>query len=1096
MLHFVKKYLFVVLTGLLSAFPLFSQDDPLRFEQILPGSDENSNTITKILQDRQGFLWFGTKKGLIRYDGYQFAQYKYNLNKTGGISGDFIRDFAEDNHGDLWMAIENGGLNRYIRARDTFESFRSDESDTTGLPTNDLMTVLPDSNGTIWIGTKKGLCRFDPITRKITRIRLFMNGAEPMIMRIIIDHKGMLWMATRNAGLIAYDPITGIPQYYLHNSADSASVCSNDLWCVYEDKERNLWIGSWGNGLDRFDRSSGKFYHYRYNPKDVSSISSDNIYATYEDHEHRFWISTYGNGLNLLDRTTGKFTRFLHDPDNVNSISSIYSLAIFQDQSGSLWVGAYGKGLNVNFKTWKKVDVQKTIINNKKQVSLGAVQAIFKTSSGNLLIGSAYHALSVYDTTTNRIYTMPLRSRENHEISGFSVLFLHESNKHTIWLGTNLGLARVDYEKKMMDLFKNPWTDFQHTENLCELPDGRLIANVIDNGPYIFDPRIKRFSKLTGETGEIGRLEGKRILCHYHDGDSVLWLGTNRSGLYKYQYQDKRLTQFTVVPNDPHSVSNSVVLVIHPGKDGTLWIGTEGGLNRFDKRNERFKVYREEDGLINDIVYGVMDGREGTLWIITSIGVSRFDPAKETFRNYDHTDGFPDGKFSFKACLRLDDGTLLAGHEQGLVRFHPDDLKDNPYPPPVVVTGFKKLNRAVDFGQNITMINDIELSYKDYLIAFEFAALNFIHPEKNRYAYMIEGFDKQWNYTGKERTAVYTNLDPGTYTFRVRGSNNDGLWNDAGASIRLVINPPIWKTWWAYTFYGLFTLFIIYAGHQWRSRTIRNRNKELTIKVEERTRELRQAQAELVQSGKMASLGEMVAGLSHEINNPVTFVTGNIQNIRHEIKQFLNTPGHKDLTALISEIDHELESSLYGAKRIRDIVQNMKHFSKLDESEYKGIKIHNEIDTILDLFFNQLRDIQFIKQYDSTLNDRLINCYASQINQCLRNIIINAVQAIREAEKNNMRPQGTGQVIIETKQSDHKILMSFTDNGIGIRKEIIDKIFDPFFTTREVGAGKGLGLSEAYGIIQKHNGTITVQSEYSKGTKVEICIPFKQLTCL
>jgi signal transduction histidine kinase len=586
-------------------------------------------------------------------------------------------------------------------------------------------------------------------------------------------------------------------------------------------------------------------------------------------------------------------------------------------------------------------------------------------------------------------------------------------------------------------------------------------------------------------------LDGTRILNFHPDGDSVLWIGTNRFGLFKYRYADDQLMQYLVTPNDTHSISNNVIVGIHPGKNETLWIGTEGGLNHLDQKTGRFKVYREEDGLANDIVYGVFHDARGFTWIISSVAVSRFDPASGAFRNYDHTDGFPDEPFQYRTLCVLEDGSALIGYQKGLVRFHPDDMNDNPHLPPVVLTGFRKLNRDYLFGDNISLIREMRLSYKDYLIAFEFTALNFIHPEKNRYAYMIEGFDENWNYTGKERTAVYTNLNPGTYTFRVKASNNDGVWNEDGLSVRIIIEPPIWKTWWAYSFYIIMTGLLLYAGFHWRSRTIRMRNKELKQKVEERTLELKQTQAELIQTGKMASLGEMVAGLSHEINNPVTFVTGNLENIRSDIKNILKTTNDGELKSVLSDMDQSLASSLYGARRIRDIVQNMKNFSKLDESEYKGIKIHNEIDTILDLFFNQLKDIHFIRQYDSSLNDQLINCYASQINQCLRNIIINAVQAIREAEKKKILPMGTGQVIISSATSDHRIQLSFHDNGVGIPEEIIDKIFDPFFTTREVGVGKGLGLSEVYGIIQKHQGTITVKSELGKGTNVQLMIPMK-----
>lgn len=1065
-----------------------ADEQDYRFIHLVPGKDENTNTILKILRDRKGFMWFGTKMGLIRYDGYSFVNYKYTLNKPDWISGDLIRDFAVDRNGDLWLAIENGGLNHYQYAWNRFTVYRHRAGDSTALPTNEIFSVFPDSDGTVWFGARTGFYRFFPSEPRCQPVPLGPHLPQPQVMRIIRDQKGSLWLATRQHGLIAYNPQSGSYKIYQHQPGDLSSLITNQLWTVYEDRSGLIWIGSLEGGLDCLNPQTNVFTHYTHDPTNPSSISSNQVTAIYEDTRGTLWVGTMDRGLNRFDLGKKKFTRLTHDPGISQSLSSNSILCIFEDVTGTLWFGTYGTGVNMLFPIWKKIEFQSVMTFSFGKSLPFTVNKIIQMPDHTLLAGTNL-GLAIYDTLLRRLVLFPTQGYRHPEAARYVTYTLHKKSNDSLWMGTELGLTLLDRKNRKFEIFQNPDLAAQDIETIAELPDRRLLINYFEQGASIFDPVHQSFHSLEQEKSLLKKFRGIRILEMLNEGDSLFWIGTNRRGLYLYRWQADELINYSVKPLDSFSISNNVIICLHRAQDGKLWIGTEGGLNIYDPLQNQFRVYREEDGLTDPIVNAIVPDTHGYYWIVSSGVVSRFHPATESFRNYDFTDGFPPGHFTSNASIRLNDGSILTGHEKGLIRFHPDEMKDNPFEPPVVLTGFRKFNREVFFDRNIVTLEKISLSYKDLLIAFDFAALSYPFPSKNRYAYRMEGFDENWNYTQNERTAVYTNLSPGNYVFRVKASNHDGVWNEEGLAVQVTITPPFWKTWWAYAFYILGSMSLIYAGMQWRSQSIRRRNRELAKKIEERTRELQHAQAKLIQSSKMASLGEMVAGLSHEINNPVTFITGNIENIRADIAKLIKSLTDEKQKNILQDMDQALQSSLFGARRIHDIVRNMKNFCKLDESEFKEINLHQELETILDLFFNQIKDIRFRRQYDEHLNKKQILCYASQMNQCFRNIIINAVQAIREAEKKNVLPPGSGIVEISTSLNQEEVKISFRDNGIGIPENIMDKIFDPFFTTREVGAGKGLGLTESYGIIQKHGGQINVVSQWHRGTEVILTLP-------
>ncbi|HMW34542.1 MAG TPA: triple tyrosine motif-containing protein, partial [bacterium] len=552
---------------------------------------------------------------------------------------------------------------------------------------------------------------------------------------------------------------------------------------------------------------------------------------------------------------------------------------------------------------------------------------------------------------------------------------------------------------------------------------------------------------------------------------------------------------------------------------GKIWVGTSGGLNRIDPSNDKILQITEKHGLPNDVIASIQQDGNGQLWVSTNKGLSRIDinnfenggpTAHNRIRNFDVFDGLQSNEFSMNAGLRAREGWMYFGGINGFNVFHPDSVRDNPFIPQIAVTGFQKFNRNFEFATHISETEEIHLSYKDYVFSFEFAALNFRAPGKNQYAYIMEGFETDWNFVGSKRTASYTNLDPGSYTFRVRASNNDDIWNTDGVKIAVVIHPPFWMTWWFRIAVVILLLSVTYVIYRRRVYAIELRKRELENEVRERTfevveknkmldeqnsqlamknQQIREQQAQIIQSKKMASLGQMVAGIAHEVNNPLTFVIGNIQQIKETCDQLKSRPddGSGVFKKLHAEMMPSLEGSMVGGMRIKAIIDNLKRFSNLNESDWKLISLEDNLDIICDLFIKQYDFVTIEKKYNGL---PAVYCNTAEINQALVNILTNAVQAIQD------RGLKEGQIDLSTStqtvEQNEYVVVSIRDNGIGMSSAVMDKIYDPFFTTRDVGSGRGLGLTEAYGIVQRHHGKIEVWSEVGKGSEFTVYLPVRK----
>ena len=815
----------------------------IRFERISLKEGLSQATINAILQDDQGYMWFGTEDGLNKYDGYNFTVYKHDSEDSLTLSDNFISAIHEDQNGDLWIGTRSG-LDRFDRQTETFIHYQHDPDDPMSLGGTWVSAVYEDRSGRLWVGTTSGLDLLDRDENGFIHYRHDPDDPKTIsndYVRVIAeDQYGELWVGT-NGGLNLFDQMNATFIHYLHVPHDLRSLSSDKVNAVFEDREGILWVGTEEGGLNRFNRSKQTFTHYQHKPDNPYGLSHNRVRAILEDEIGRLWIGTQ-NGLDQLDRNRDRFYHYNHDPGDLHSLSSNSIWSIYEDRTGVLWFGTYGGGLSRYNRSTDRFVLYQHQPDRPNSLSDNMVWSIHLDRQGMLWIGTLNGGLNKLDRNADTFTVYQHDPEDPTSISSNDVRAIIEDHRGQLWVGTNGG---------GLNLF-NPRTDsFRHYMNdpndpnsisenrvtvILEDRSGNLWIGTRSGGVNYFDRTTGAFVRYRHDPNDPSSLSDDRVWSLYEDSSGKLWVGT-LGGVNVLDPSSNRFTRFLHDPDNPHSLSNNAVFSFYQDPTDVVWIGTWGsGLDRFDPVTQLFTHYREKNGLPNDVIYGIEADLEGYLWLSTNKGLSKFDPSTETFRNYDVSDGLQDNEFNVGAHFRSEQGELFFGGIEGFNAFLPDNIKENPYPPPIVITSFAKFNRVE--RTNLAPGEHIQLSYKDNFISFEFAALDYTAPEKNQYAYKLDGFDDAWVIAGTRRYASYTNLRGGDYIFRVKGSNSDGVWNDEGIAIHITITPPIWETWW---FRGII-LFVVLAsvigGYRLQTRSIERRRSELESQVKKRTHEL------------------------------------------------------------------------------------------------------------------------------------------------------------------------------------------------------------------------------------------------------------------
>jgi ligand-binding sensor domain-containing protein len=929
---------------------IVAQTQDLIFDHLTVDQGLSNNTVLTILQDSRGFMWFGTEDGLNKYDGYNFTVYRHDPDDILSISGNWIWTLQESHYGGkhvLWVGTKYSGLNRLDLETEQFTHFRHDPKDLQSLSQDQIASIFEDSYGELWIGTFTGINKFDRKTEKFIRYQHDPDDPTSLsenkyctIHESLTADSSILWIGTWG-GLNRFNRKTQKFTRYLYDRHNQNSLSNNNIAKLFTDASGMLWIMTQNGGLNKFNIETEQFIRFQPDPDNPKSLAYKTVTSIVESRfqgNSVLWVST-NQGLERLDLATNQFTHHKNIPNNHSSLSDNNLWTMYKDKAGIIWIGTWGAGVDKFDPSRQKFVHYRQEPGNPNSLSHNYIWSITQSKyyGPNVFwIGTKDGGLNKFNRDKGRFTHYRHDSGNSNSLCHDMVFVTLESRfqgRDELWIGTLDGLDKFDLKTKTFTHYKHDPDDPSTISNyivrsICEDYTGILWVGTRNGGINKFDRDSGKFTRF--------RLNIGQTLSIIEDNRGIVWAGTG-SGLLQYNSDTNNFTYYGHDPENEYSLSNNCVLSLYEDKSSRFWIGTTDGLNLFDRKTNKFTRYNEKDGLPSKVINGILEDDHGNLWLNTNHGLSKFNPEEKTFWNYDLYDGLQSNQFVVGASCLSKKGEMLFGGVNGFNIFHPDKIKDNPHIPEVHLTDFQIFNKKVDvktgeirnadgnyyLPKHISNISEITLSYKENVFSFEFAALDYQSPQKNQYAYKMEGVDPDWVRTDASRRYVtYTQLDPGEYTFRVKASNNDGLWNDEGTSVKIIITPPWWQTEWAYVSYFILILFTLYA--------LRTYDKK-------RQRLKQELKMEHFEAEKLREVDHMKSrfftNISHEFRTPLTLIKGPIkQLLSGKIKGNL-----KDQYQIISR----------NSDRLLQLVNQLLDLSRLESGRMKLQAARGDIVTFL-----------------------------------------------------------------------------------------------------------------------------------------------------
>ncbi|MDJ0836877.1 MAG: two-component regulator propeller domain-containing protein [Acidobacteriota bacterium] len=1062
----------------------------VRFEQVLEDQRFAGSSIKCLLQDRFGWIWFGTDNGLIRYDGFGIEVWKNTADNPKVLAGDLIQCLFEDRDGMIWVGTTKG-LSRYDRQTDAFVHYLP-QGDTPGkLATGDIMAVAETADGSLWVADQaNGLFvlapeerRKDPGEAVFKNYRYGKNKdnlISDWVFSLFVDRTGMLWIGSLN-GLMKWDAAGGIQEVDI--SAAIPTGKDRQILAVHEDRNGFLWLGARDEIL-RFDKRTGRIK--RLGDRLLSLEINGLLYpsAVVEDWNGKIWISSYFNGLFAYDPKTDVLEQFLPNRIDPNGIGSQRLSSLLVDKTGLLWIGTENKGVYAHNPETSRFGHYRLETPDLTRKSPG-IRAVYEEENGLLWLGTN-EGVFRFDKE-RRLISRPGKKADLSNGGGTIRCFLLD-HQGAMWAGAKEGLVRLSPKNgEPARIYRNDRGDpdslsFDSVSYLFQDREQNLWAGTSGGGLNLY--RDGKFIHFLNEGGPDG--VGETINDITQDQDGVLWVATGDGLCYR---RDDSFQKLKPDLQNPESLDSEQVFSLCTTRENTLWVGTHRGLNRLVRHGVEpaFERFGEKDGLPEGLMR-IMESSDGFLWIGTPHGLVRFDPQKRTSRIYDARDGIQSDSFTYGVAFKNHNGRLFFAGENGFNVFNPESIRDNTIPPPVFITRLLLFNKPLDHKQpgspldkSIHLTESVTLSYKDNFIGFEFAALDYALPERNRYAYKMEGLHEDWRTTsGAKNHVAYANMTPGDYVFHVKGANRDGHWQEEARTLKVVIEPPLWAGKPAFVFYTLTLALLIFAfvrGQRKQLERERAVNEQLDRKVAERTRDLEARNEEILQ--QQHQLREMdqlktrfFTNLSHEFRTPLTLMLGPLEDL---IEQ----------KTLPDTVLQTLTGSRRNALRMLQMINELLDVSKLEAGQMTLHTREKDITVFLATFIAQFKPLERNgPQLLTRLPDHPVHIFLDEdkLEKVVSNLIINAFKHV---------PAG-GRIIVSLEEQDDRVSISVKDNGPGIPRDHLDHIFDRFYQLGNKGKraihSTGIGLSLVRELVTLHGGAIEVSSEEGFGSEFTVIL--------
>ena len=1068
----------------------------LLFTQIVSGQQDNlcfkhfgfndgleSNTVYSITKDSKGLMWFATQSGLYRFDGRTMKCYRTDPNDSTSISGNIlISDIYEDKEKRLWIGSTNG-LSVYNRFNDSFKRYHHKPDDPFSIANDNPHTFFCDRNGIMWIGYDGGgISKYNYDQDNFSNFRInpdTMYSWENVVLKIMEDQEGILWLATLN----------GI--YYFNRENHKFKLFDiapqEGYYDIIEDDEGILWLGS-TSGLYKYNRLKNTIKKFLFTQKNDNKEASNHIIHMQSDptqDDQILWISTR-NGLVKFNKKTAEYTRFVNHPDDPESIGYNGLWGIYLEESGLLWMGKESGGLDMVNISGKNFHQKKINPSPAKNKYLDATSFI-KDENNTLWVGTSDGGLFEYDSNFNLISRWGTADNEVPE-NNFIFSILIDSGGD-LWVGMlGKGLHKGDFnsQKLLKITLSSPYGDPFYITSITEDSEGSIWVGS-NNGLYMKSKSSDIFKHVTIHSDQpLGNIFVRSII---EDQNNNLWIGSQNIGLFmvkQNQRSSMKAVKFQHNNNDSHSISNNVIMNIYEDMNGKIWIGTSQGLNLYLGENAGFDRYSYNNGFNINFVYQIEGDSKGNLWLITEEqGLIRFNPGNDTVgafvKRLGKEDGVPFEKIYRYNFYKSPDNIIYVGARrgtgQGFYFFDPGILNENDNIPPVIITDFLIKNEHPILDSNILVKRNIILNHDQNFLSFEFAALDYVDPDQNQYAYMLEGLDDSWIHAGYRNFANYTNIPPGNYIFHVKGSNNDGIWNESGVSINININPPPWKKWWAYMLYTIIFVSVIYALWVFNAK-----RRQLKFKLH----------IEKLEKEKLGELDRLksrfFANISHEFRTPLTLILGPLMNLEKE-----------DLS---SKNKNELNVIQRNALRLQSLINQLLSLSKLESGKMKlqlrKLDIVKLARGYTQAFESLAKQKDILLEFYSSQEEFYMQADKDKLEKILFNLLSNAFKftpdggkikvSIVWPEEDKIMQTEDDIMLNALLQSNRgkSIVIAVSDTGKGMETEEINHIFDRFYQADDMSTmfqkSTGIGLALTRELVELHNGHIEVNSESGKGS--------------